>query len=94
MDDLNTWNKQTQSSAFGDSSGSSSSTICESGTSYAADMKKFRPKVAPLDSHGEYASSEYGATSEYGLNPSSSSSSSGESGEISSHGHGNRTLAG
>ncbi|CAN0866810.1 Proline-rich receptor-like protein kinase PERK5 [Linum grandiflorum] len=38
-------------------------------TSYSADMKKFRKAVL-----AEYQSSEYGMTSEYGLNPSSSSS--------------------
>ncbi|OWM83815.1 hypothetical protein CDL15_Pgr004246 [Punica granatum] len=78
LDDLNTWNKKTQSSIFGDSS---SSTDNEPGT-YSADMKKFR-KVA-FNSQ-EYQSSEYGGTSEYGLNPSSSSSSSsGDSQEINS----------
>ena len=40
-------------------------------SSYSADMKKFR-KLA-LDSQ-EYESSNFGNTSEYGLNPSSSSS--------------------
>ena len=42
--------------------------------SYSADMKKIK-KVAPNNNSQEYASSEYGATSEYGLDPSSSSSS-------------------
>lgn len=40
-------------------------------SSYSADMKKFK-KLA-LESK-EYQSSEYGGTSEYGLNPSASSS--------------------
>lgn len=38
---------------------------------YNADMMKFRKMVM---SSQEFASSEYGATSEYGLNPSASSS--------------------
>lgn len=40
--------------------------------SYSEDMKKFRKVV--MDTSHEYTSSEYGRTSEYGLNPSSSSS--------------------
>ncbi|XP_020534657.1 proline-rich receptor-like protein kinase PERK7 isoform X2 [Jatropha curcas] len=46
--------------------------------SYSADIKKFR-KMILMDSSQEYASSDYGHTSEYGLNPSSSSSE-GETG--------------
>lgn len=59
----------------GSSSGffGSSSSEYDAG-SYSADMKKIK-KVAPNNNSQEYASSEYGATSEYGLNPSSSSSS-------------------
>ena len=40
-------------------------------SSYSTDMRRFRRTA--LDSNG-YASSEFGHTSEYGLNPSSSSS--------------------
>ena len=42
---------------------------------YNADMMKFRKMVM---SSQEFASSEYGGTSEYGLNPSGSSSDSRE----------------
>lgn len=66
LDDLNDGVKPGQSSYFG--SGTSSE---YDASSYSADMKRFR-KVA-LDSR-EYASSDYGGTSEYGLNPSSTSS--------------------
>lgn len=59
-----------QSSYFG-----SGSDNYDASGSYSANMKKFR-KMA-LDSQ-EYGSSEYGATSEYGLDPSSSSDSSPE----------------
>ncbi|KAK1323519.1 Proline-rich receptor-like protein kinase PERK5 [Acorus calamus] len=48
-------------------------------SSYDSEMKKFR-KVT-LTSQ-EYNSSEYGATSEYGLNPSSSSSEASQSREM------------
>lgn len=86
MDDLNAWNKQTQSSVTGDSSSSSD----YDGRTYAADMKKFG-KVSS-NSQG-YSCSENGATSEYGLNPSSSSSSCANSREINGHLRGNRTRA-
>lgn len=66
LEDLNEGIKPGQSSYFG--SGTSSE---YDASSYSADMKKFR-KVA-LDSR-EYTSSDYGGTSEYGLNPSSTSS--------------------
>ncbi|XP_009608488.1 proline-rich receptor-like protein kinase PERK5 [Nicotiana tomentosiformis] len=52
---------------------------------YNADMIKFRKMVIPSQ---EFNSSEYGATSEYGLNPSSSSSS--DSGEFGYHKGGRR----
>ncbi|CAN8327530.1 unnamed protein product [Cochlearia groenlandica] len=67
MDDLNEGGRPAQNSYL--SPGSASSEYDAS--SYSADMKKFR-KLA-LESK-EYQSSEYGATSEYGLNPSASSS--------------------
>ncbi|KAG6653260.1 proline-rich receptor-like protein kinase PERK7 [Carya illinoinensis] len=66
LDDLNEVMKPGQSSNFGSSSSEYDASL------YSANMKKFR-KMA-LDSQ-EYGSSEYGATSEYGLNPSSTSSS-------------------
>lgn len=65
--------KPGQSKMFGSGSGSSD----YDNSSYGADMRKFRKAV--LDSN-EYASSEYGHTSEYGLNPSSSSSEGSKSG--------------
>lgn len=74
LEDLNEGVKPGQSSYFG---GGNSSSSDYDASSYSADMKKFR-KMA-LDSQN-FASSEYGATSEYGLNPSSSSESSGEIG--------------
>jgi len=49
---------------------------------YNADMTKFRKMVI---SNPDNASSEYGATSEYGLNPSSSSSDSRELDETGPH---------
>ncbi|KAH7517823.1 hypothetical protein FEM48_Zijuj09G0105200 [Ziziphus jujuba var. spinosa] len=78
LEDLNEGVKPGQSSYF---SGGTSSSSDYDASSYSADMKKFR-KMA-LDSQN-YASSEYGATSEYGLNPSSSSESSGEIGRKAS----------
>ncbi|XP_050230910.1 putative proline-rich receptor-like protein kinase PERK6 [Mercurialis annua] len=60
--------KPGQSTIISSTSGSSD----YENTSYSADMKKFRKVV--MDNSQEYASSEYGHTSEYGLNPSSSSS--------------------
>ena len=70
LEDLNEGVKPGQSSYFG-----SVSEGCEASGSYSANMKKIR-KTA-LNSQ-DYASSEYGATSEYGLDPSSSSDSSPE----------------
>ncbi|KAI9124016.1 hypothetical protein K1719_005316 [Acacia pycnantha] len=64
LDDLSEGVKPGQSSLF------TSNGMEYDASSYSADMKKFR-KLA-LDS--SYASSEFGQTSEYGLNPSSSSS--------------------
>ncbi|KAK3033809.1 hypothetical protein RJ639_034227 [Escallonia herrerae] len=58
------------------SNGSSDTGSYDTGA-YNADMMKFRKMV--MNSQ-EFASSEYGATSEYGLNPSSSSSDSRETG--------------
>lgn len=77
LDDLNEGIKAAQSSNFS-SSGSENG-----GSSYITDMKKFK-KMASASN--EYGSSEYGATSDYGLNPSSSSSSdhSQEMGRIGS----------
>jgi hypothetical protein len=68
LDDLNEGVKPRQSMMF------SSSSEYDSGGNYASNISRFR-KVA-FDS-SEY-SSEYGATSEYGLNPSQSSAESGE----------------
>lgn len=70
IDHMNEWVKPNGRAVL-TSASSSSDYESGNGTSYSADMRKFR-KVA-LDSH-EYASSEFGHTSEYGLNPSSSSS--------------------
>ncbi|XP_021896686.1 putative proline-rich receptor-like protein kinase PERK6 [Carica papaya] len=70
LDDLNEGVKPGQSAYFGSSAGSSD----YDASTYSADMRKFR-KLA-LESR-EYPSSEFGATSEYGLNPSSSSSEHG-----------------
>lgn len=74
LEDLNEGIKPGQGSYFGGGGSSNASSDYEA-SPYSADMKKFR-KLA-LDSQN-YGSSEYGATSEYGLNPSSSSESSGE----------------
>ncbi|XP_038714091.1 proline-rich receptor-like protein kinase PERK7 [Tripterygium wilfordii] len=69
LEDLNDGTKPGQSSVFSSSTGSSE----YDNSTYSSDMKKFR-KMALMDSQ-EYASSEFGHTSEYGLNPSTSSSS-------------------
>ncbi|KAJ7978373.1 Receptor-like kinase [Quillaja saponaria] len=74
LDDLSEGVKPGQSSIFSNNSSEYSA------SSYSDDMKKFK-KMA-LDSQ-DYASSEYGHTSEYGLNPSTSSSSSNEIGRRS-----------
>ncbi|OIT06379.1 PREDICTED: proline-rich receptor-like protein kinase PERK5 [Nicotiana attenuata] len=60
-----------------DRSKPSESSVSYDTGAYNADMIKFRKMVIPSQ---EFDSSEYGATSEYGLNPSSSSSS--DSGEF------------
>lgn len=62
MDDLNEGVKPGQTSHYS----SSGSDQYDAG-SYSTDMKKF--KKISLNSQ-EYGSSEYGNTSEYGLNPS------------------------
>ncbi|CAA7019898.1 unnamed protein product [Microthlaspi erraticum] len=68
MEDLSEGGRPGQNSYLSPGSGVSSE---YDASSYSADMKKFR-KLA-LESK-EYQSSDYGATSEYGLNPSASSS--------------------
>ncbi|KAJ7967334.1 Receptor-like kinase [Quillaja saponaria] len=78
LDDLDEGVTSGQSSIF--SSNSSEYTA----STYIADMKNFR-KMA-LSSHN-YASSEFGQTSEYGLNPSSSSSGSTDIGRRDSRMH-------
>ncbi|KAF2305900.1 hypothetical protein GH714_008778 [Hevea brasiliensis] len=67
LEQLNEGVKPGQSTLF------SSSSSEYDNSSYSADMKKFR-KVVMENNSQEYPSSEYGHTSEYGLNPSSSSS--------------------
>uniref|UniRef100_A0A7N0ZRJ8 non-specific serine/threonine protein kinase n=1 Tax=Kalanchoe fedtschenkoi TaxID=63787 RepID=A0A7N0ZRJ8_KALFE len=80
LEDLNEVKNGRQNSMFSSSSPSSGGasdlydTAC-----YQADMQKFR-KLA-LESQ-TYATSEFGATSEYGLNPSSSSSSGENSPDV------------
>lgn len=67
LDDLNEGVKPGNSSAFGSTSSSDYDT-----QAYNADMKKFRKMALQSE---EFPSSEFGAdTSEYGVNPSSSSS--------------------
>ncbi|PSS30820.1 Proline-rich receptor-like protein kinase [Actinidia chinensis var. chinensis] len=73
LDDLNEGVKPNQSPA-NNSNGSSEMRMYDTGA-YNADMMKFRKMVM---SSQELASSEYGGTSEYGLNPSGSSSDSRE----------------
>ncbi|KAF8405210.1 hypothetical protein HHK36_010110 [Tetracentron sinense] len=68
---LNDGVKPGQSSVFSNSNGSSE----YDSSSYSSDMKKFKKMALPSQ---EFGSSEYGATSEYGLNPSSSSDDSRE----------------
>lgn len=65
LDDLSEGVKPGQSSIF------SNNSVEYSASTYSADMKRFR-KLA-LESG--YGSSEFGQTSEYGLNPSESSGS-------------------
>ncbi|CAK9152423.1 unnamed protein product [Ilex paraguariensis] len=71
LDDLNEVVKPGQSTAF---NAKGTAQAYDTGA-YNADMMKFRKMVM---SSQEFASSEYGGTSEYGLNPSSSSSDSRE----------------
>ncbi|XVE49073.1 hypothetical protein DITRI_Ditri01bG0052800 [Diplodiscus trichospermus] len=74
LEDLNKAMRVGQTSRFN----STSSSFDDGSSSYSAEMKNF--KKLPLDSQ-KYGSSNFGKTSEYGLNPSSSSSDS--SGAIS-----------
>ncbi|XP_065854991.1 putative proline-rich receptor-like protein kinase PERK6 [Euphorbia lathyris] len=67
LDQLEDGVKAGHTSTFSTTSGSSDN----ENSTYSADMKQFRKVV--MDS-SEYPSSEYGHTSEYGLNPSSTSS--------------------
>ncbi|GLU02915.1 hypothetical protein SLE2022_201460 [Rubroshorea leprosula] len=69
LDEINDDVRTEQSSSFSLTAGGNADD--DEVTSYGADMKKFR-KVAV--NSNDYASSEFGHTSEYGLNPSSSSS--------------------
>lgn len=74
LDDLNEGMiKAGQASAYSSSNGSSDYDT----TSYNADMKKFRKMAL---SSKEFGSSEYGATGEYRVNPSSSSGEMSNSG--------------
>ncbi|XP_059293228.1 proline-rich receptor-like protein kinase PERK5 [Lycium ferocissimum] len=66
--------------------GSSGSSETYDTGAYNADMIKFRKMISTQ----EYDSSEYGATSDYGLNPSSSSTSSSDSRELDHHQGGKR----
>lgn len=72
LEDLNYGVKPGQSTTYMSPNGN---TETYDTRAYNADMTKFKKMV--MSSH-EFNSSEYGATSEYGLNPSSSSSDSGE----------------
>ncbi|KAK4477713.1 hypothetical protein RD792_016964 [Penstemon davidsonii] len=72
LDDLNEGVKPGQSAAYNPNGNSN---IYDT-RAYDADMMKFRKMV--MSSSEEFNSSEYGATSEYGLNQSSSSSDSKE----------------
>ncbi|XP_030470562.1 proline-rich receptor-like protein kinase PERK1 [Syzygium oleosum] len=80
FDDLSDWPKSnSQSSATGGSSGTDYGSV-----SYSENMRQF--KKVTFNSR-EYVSSEYGGTSEYGLNPSSSSSDSEETSKGGSRRH-------
>lgn len=70
LDDLKDGVKPGQSSTHDPNGSSNTQTAYDTGA-YNADMLKFRKMVL---SSQDFNSSEYGATSEYGLNPSSSSS--------------------
>ncbi|XP_022854131.1 proline-rich receptor-like protein kinase PERK5 [Olea europaea var. sylvestris] len=80
LEDLSEGVKSTGQSAAHKSSGTMSDMYDT--RAYNADMMKFRKMVI---SNPDNASSEYGATSEYGLNPSSSSSDSRELYETGPH---------
>ncbi|KAE9449743.1 hypothetical protein C3L33_18358, partial [Rhododendron williamsianum] len=70
LNDLNEGVKPGQSSTYSSNGSSSTPSAYDTGA-YNADMLKFRKMVL---SSQDFNSSEYGATSEYGLNPSTSSS--------------------
>lgn len=70
LEDLNEGVKPGQSAAY-NPNGKTGTSAYDTGA-YNADMMKFRKMVM---SSQEFNSSEYGDTSEYGLNPSASSSS-------------------
>lgn len=76
LEDLNEGTKQNRNGAVSSQGGSVETQAYDTGM-YNADMNKFRKMI--MNSQ-EYNSSDFGATSEYGLNPSSSSSDSRESG--------------
>ena len=82
LEDLNEGVRPGQSMPFGNSNEGSD----YDSSSYASRMRKIQ-RVALASQ--EFNSSEYGATSEYGLNPSASSSG-GESGELGAGGRGIR----
>lgn len=75
LDDLNEGVKPGQSAIYNPNGG----TEMYDTRAYNADMMKFKKMVM---ASGEFNSSEYGNTSEYGLNPSVSSSSSDYSREM------------
>ncbi|CAA2961157.1 proline-rich receptor-like protein kinase PERK1 [Olea europaea var. sylvestris] len=72
LEDLNDGGKTAHGTPYNNPTGN---TETYNTVAYNADMMKFRKMVM---SSQEFTSSEYGETSEYGLNPSSSSGDSGE----------------
>lgn len=87
LEDLNDGIKPSQASILGGGTANSSAVGSASArssdvdtSSYTEDLKKLR-RMAEGNASGAYVSSEYGATSEYGLNPSSSSSEFGSRGQ-------------
>ncbi|XP_071914158.1 proline-rich receptor-like protein kinase PERK15 isoform X2 [Coffea arabica] len=74
LEDLNNGPKQNQKGGFGSQGAVESQTYDT--RMYNADMNRFRKMIMNTQ---EYNSSEFGATSDYGLNPSASSSDSRES---------------
>ncbi|KAH9696106.1 proline-rich receptor-like protein kinase PERK7 [Citrus sinensis] len=87
LEDLNDGIKPSQASILGGGTANSSAVGSASARSsdvdnisYTEDLKKLR-RMAEGNASGAYVSSEYGATSEYGLNPSSSSSEFGSRGQ-------------